>query len=547
MHEPKCCACDACPLEVLISLTSTTSSCLSLGTMTIEMTTLLTSPPFPSSQHVDRSSQKHLKAMYMSLQRGQLKNSTSVALATAKAMRSVISGARYNTMDELIQTIKSTGNWLQEARKGEQSISSITLRILHLLSEEAGASLESVPGTHNKSFSSSSMSTEPGTPSNVQSLSYLGVAPSATATTTTVSSPLSSPPVAAAVSRPPLRPSMPSRMDSNFFAHDSTFSISDLVVAGQNANSNSYGSGFNSALASGFNTPGISRRQSHDQSGQMQENEAEQQQQQQIEEEEESDESESESESDSGECTDGQGQMEASTSSLPRRGPTAQNAFHLKPLLIQAVQELIEEIENTRTNIARDAKDHIHSGEIVLTLGHSLTVETFLKQAARDRSFTLIVADDGGSQAATAYSETLSKKRIKLLSIPSSSIFTILPRVTKVLLSTHCILPNGGLLSRPSSAFLCQASKIHSTPVIILSGLHKVCSDWKSINNNNNDRIEAGDKSSNLIKTDDRVLEVISTEWDYIEPHLVDVLVTNTGEYPASYVYRLIAENFAQQ
>lgn len=49
-----------------------------------------------------------------------------------------------------------------------------------------------------------------------------------------------------------------------------------------------------------------------------------------------------------------------------------------------------------------------------------------------------------------------------------------------------------------------------------------------------------------ILTSDASPWEVISHEWDYVEPHLVDVLVTNTGEYPASYVYRLIAENFAQ-
>jgi len=34
----------------------------------------------------------------------------------------------------------------------------------------------------------------------------------------------------------------------------------------------------------------------------------------------------------------------------------------LKPVLIQAIQELIDELETVRENIAKDARDHVHSG-----------------------------------------------------------------------------------------------------------------------------------------------------------------------------------------
>lgn len=256
------------------------------------------------------------------------------------------------------------------------------------------------------------------------------------------------------------------------------------------------------------------------------------------------------------------------------------------------------------------------SSEFVLTLGHSLTVETFLKQAARDRHFTLVVADAGASKAASLYTAALPRKKVRILSIPHSSIFTVLPRVTKVILSPHAVLANGGLLAPPGSAAMGVAAKVHSTPVLVLAGLHKVCGDWQwvgiaSSGNGSGGPLPgailskeglarasgrgrehehgaystatpptsfsspppapsslsssaappttptpsisttlAGDSYTrppqSLLASSDiaPVQEVIAHEWDYVEPHLVDVLVTNTGEYPSSYVYRLIAENF---
>jgi translation initiation factor 2B subunit (eIF-2B alpha/beta/delta family) len=79
---------------------------------------LLSPPPLPSQAAVDRPTQKHLRGLYLSLRRGELRGSTDVALATAKALRRVISGARFTVLEELNNTIRITGAWLQEARRG---------------------------------------------------------------------------------------------------------------------------------------------------------------------------------------------------------------------------------------------------------------------------------------------------------------------------------------------------------------------------------------------------------------------------------------------
>lgn len=79
---------------------------------------LLSPPPFPASHAVDRPTQRHLRNLYLSLRRGQLRGSTQVALDTAKALRRVISGSRFTSMEDLSRTVRLTGAWLQDARKG---------------------------------------------------------------------------------------------------------------------------------------------------------------------------------------------------------------------------------------------------------------------------------------------------------------------------------------------------------------------------------------------------------------------------------------------
>ncbi len=91
----------------------------------------------------------------------------------------------------------------------------------------------------------------------------------------------------------------------------------------------------------------------------------------------------------------------------------------LKPVVMEAIQDILDELETVHDNIAKSAKDHIHSelrvafcprtqlrrsrlltwslSEIILTIGRSKTVETYLKAAAHYHKFTVIVVESGPS------------------------------------------------------------------------------------------------------------------------------------------------------
>ena len=47
--------------------------------------------------------------------------------------------------------------------------------------------------------------------------------------------------------------------------------------------------------------------------------------------------------------------------------------------MIEAISEIINEIETSTENVAAQALEHIHANEVILTLGKSTTVEAFLK------------------------------------------------------------------------------------------------------------------------------------------------------------------------
>lgn len=66
----------------------------------------------------------------------------------------------------------------------------------------------------------------------------------------------------------------------------------------------------------------------------------------------------------------------------------------LKEALLDHLQEIETELETNCESICSQAEQHIHSTEVILTLGHSRSVEHFLKRAIKKRqSLTIIIAE----------------------------------------------------------------------------------------------------------------------------------------------------------
>jgi translation initiation factor eIF-2B subunit beta len=67
--------------------------------------------------------------------------------------------------------------------------------------------------------------------------------------------------------------------------------------------------------------------------------------------------------------------------------------YSLKPHIIQGINELIDELTNSRSLISSQSLDHIQNGDTIVTIGKSKTVEEFLLFAARKRTFSVYIAE----------------------------------------------------------------------------------------------------------------------------------------------------------
>ncbi|KAI6150672.1 hypothetical protein BKA82DRAFT_993017 [Pisolithus tinctorius] len=217
----------------------------------------------------------------------------------------------------------------------------------------------------------------------------------------------------------------------------------------------------------------------------------------------------------------------------------------LKPVFMEAIQDVLDELETVYDNVSKVAKDHIHSDEIILTIGNSSTVEAFLKAAASHRKYTVIVADTAPSYSGREMAQSLSTSGITTVLVPDSSVYALMSRINKVVLGAHAILANGGMFAVTGSLLAATAARAHSTPVVVCSGQFKLTPQWNLYHEYG--ALDFADPSGVLgFEEGDLVdkVDVVNPYYDYVRPEMIDAYITNDGDHPPSSVYRLIKEAY---
>ncbi|KAJ3338239.1 GCD complex subunit gcd7 [Gonapodya sp. JEL0774] len=199
----------------------------------------------------------------------------------------------------------------------------------------------------------------------------------------------------------------------------------------------------------------------------------------------------------------------------------------LKAIVVDSIKDLQDELETHEARIAAEALEHIHSNEIIMTLGNSKTVLLFLLKAAKTRRFQVIVAEGAPSFAGHIMAKTLAQHNIDTTVISDSAVFAVMSRVNKVILGTHAVTANGGLISPSLSLILAQSAKSHSVPVVVCCGLYKVSpvypydlEEWELVQSP--ERVLGRDAGEFM----DRV-DVLNPALEYVPPDLVALFITN--------------------
>jgi len=223
-----------------------------------------------------------------------------------------------------------------------------------------------------------------------------------------------------------------------------------------------------------------------------------------------------------------------------------ENHSELKTRISEGIKELEEEISSSYENVSEQSIQHIHANEVIMTFGRSRTVEAFLKEAfgkGKKRNFQCIVAEAAPSYGGREMAKILAEEGIETTLIPDSAIYAMMARVNKVIVGTHSVMANGGLLAQAGTHILALAAKYHSIPLMVCTALYKLTPIYPADHD-----LEL--RSPEEILPFEEVagsmadVTVINPAWDYIPPELVSLYITNQGGHNPTYIYRLLADYY---
>jgi len=217
---------------------------------------------------------------------------------------------------------------------------------------------------------------------------------------------------------------------------------------------------------------------------------------------------------------------------------------NLKSNVLESIKDLIDEIQTIYSDVSEQAFEHIHSNEVIMTLGRSHTVLGFLIEAGKKRKFHVIVADSAPSFLGREMALKLAENGIETTLIPDTCIHSMMSRVNKVIVGTHAVLANGGLMAPSGTHILALAAKYHSVPFLVCTGLYKLSPVYYSPDSFIDLKNPTNVLDLEDVNKDGGELSVFNPARDYVPPELVSLYITNARGYSPSYIYRLLAEYY---
>lgn len=244
----------------------------------------------------------------------------------------------------------------------------------------------------------------------------------------------------------------------------------------------------------------------------------------------------------------------------------------LKSEVLGAITELKDELQQADEQIANYALDHISSTDTIFTYSASLTVQRFLlKAASKRKGFTVIHAEaypndhrrvhaivtgngtfgsDEDDLSTDAFQQPLIKAGVKVIVIPDSAIFALIPRATKCILSAAAVLANGTFTASAGTKVVVKAARFHRVPVIVLAATYKLSPQYPY---DTHELIEYGDPGKVIESKDGELSRGLSDLRNPLTDVVdgangeVDLFITNLGGVAGAGIYRVVRDQYRDE
>lgn len=214
--------------------------------------------------------------------------------------------------------------------------------------------------------------------------------------------------------------------------------------------------------------------------------------------------------------------------------------------ILAQLQELKEEVECARSSLCDHAKDHINDNDLILTCSYSNSMIEFLKEAHSHIKFEVVVCETSPIYNGHRTAKELAKAGIKCNLVQDAAAFAVMSRVDKVILSTHGIMANGGIISQCGALNVAYAAHAHQVPVFAMGSFYKLTPLHPTDQHTYNEYLEP----SKIFRADQfdelENIEVVVPAYDYVPPRLVNVILTSQEDYTPENIYRAFHELYGR-
>ncbi|KKA02529.1 Translation initiation factor eIF-2B subunit beta [Hanseniaspora uvarum DSM 2768] len=236
--------------------------------------------------------------------------------------------------------------------------------------------------------------------------------------------------------------------------------------------------------------------------------------------------------------------------------------FDIRATAINIIRELTDEVKNIDEQIFQIGVDLIHDNEILLIpTPDSKTILNFLINVKKDknwkkRNFTCIITESypNNIDKAQKFALKLSDLGIDTIIIPDSMIFAVMSKIGKVIIGCKQIFSNGSaIVSSTGVQTVVQCAKEFRVPIIVMAGLYKLSSISPFDIKENYLEVGGSKLTGSLLpkqhtvvgdKGDYSRLIMVNNINDFIAAEFIDIIITNTGAYSPSFMYRVVADNY---
>ena len=129
-----------------------------------------------------------------------------------------------------------------------------------------------------------------------------------------------------------------------------------------------------------------------------------------------------------------------------------------------------------------------------------------------------------------------------------SAVFAMMSRVNKVVIGTHAVMINGGLVAPTGAHMITLCAEAHSVPVLVLTGMYKLTPMFPFDSTTFNKLLSPMEITTlHPLDQEDNNMGSPVPAYDYVPPELVSLFVTNFGGYTPLYVYRQFKEQYCPE